>query len=136
MGLEKYESKQRQVLKPASVIYGLVSDFSVLTPAVQDKVEEWQATADECSFKVKGFTVGLRIIDRDPEKCVKITGGGGVPMDFNFWIQMKEVAPYDTRMRLVLHADMNFAIKMMVGKKIQPALDQMIDALADNFNRV
>ena len=136
MGLEKYESKQRQVLKPASMIYALVSDFTVLTPAVQDKVEEWTATADECSFKVKGFAVGLRIIDRDPEKCVKITGGGGVPMDFTFWIQMKEVAPYDTRMRLVLHDDMNFAIKMMVGKKIQPALDQMIDALADNFNRV
>ena len=134
--MEKYESKQQQIHHPASLIYPIISRLDLLSPAMQDKVEEWQATADECSFKVKGFTVGLRIIDRDPEKCVKITGGGGVPMDFNFWIQMKEVAPYDTRMRLVLHADMNFAIKMMVGKKIQPALDQMIDALADNFNRV
>ena len=136
MGLEKYESKQRQVTKPASMIYRFISDFTVFTPAVQDKVEEWSATPDECSFKVKGMRVALRIIDREENNYVKITGGEGVPMDFTFWIQMKEVAECDTRIRMVLHAEMNFAIKMMIGKKIQPALDQMVDAIADNLNRV
>jgi hypothetical protein len=136
MGMEKYESKQRQILKPAALIYNLISDFTVFTPAVQDKVEGWSATRDECSFKVKGFNVGLRIIDRVENSYVKITGGEGVPVDFNFWIQIKEVGECDTRMRMVLHADMNFAIKMMVGKKIQPALDQVVDAIADNLNRI
>lgn len=136
MGLEKYESKQRQVTKPAAMIYNFISDFTIFTPAVQDKVEEWSATPDECSFKVKGMRVGLRIIEREENKHVKITGGEGVPMDFTFWIQMKEVAECDTRIRMVLHAEMNFAIKMMVGKKIQPALDQMVDAIADNLNRI
>lgn len=136
MGLEKYESKQRQVTKPASMIYRFISDFTVFTPAVQDKVEEWSATPDECSFKVKGMRVGLRIVEREENNYVKIKGGEGVPLDFTFWIQMKEVAECDTRIRMVLHAEMNFAIKMMIGKKIQPALDQMVDAIADNLNRV
>ena len=128
MGLEKYESKQRQVTKPAAMIYNFISDFTIFTPAVQGKVEEWSATPDECSFKVQGMRVGLRIVEREENNYVKIKGGEGVPLDFTFWIQMKEVAECDTRIRMVLHADLNFAIKMMVGKKIQPALDQMVDA--------
>ena len=136
MGLEKYESKQRQITKPAALIYRFISDFTVFTPALQDKVEEWSATPDECSFKVKGMSVSLRIVEREENRHVKITGGDSVPMDFNFWIQMKEVAECDTRIRMVLHAEMNFAIKMMVGSKIPPALDQLVDAIADNMNRI
>ena len=40
-------------------------------------------------------------------------------MDFAFWLQLKEVAPYDTRMRLVLHIDLNMMMRMMIGSKIQ-----------------
>ena len=134
--MEKYESKQQQIRRSADQIYSALASFSNFTPMLADKVEEWQATDDECSFKVKGMKMALRIVDREVNKTIKIQGAESNPMDFTFWLQLKEVAPYDTRMRLVLHADMNFAIKMMVGKKIQPALDQMIDALADNFNRV
>ena len=137
MGLEKYESKQRQVLKPASVIYSLVSDFSVLTPAVQDKVEEWQATADECSFKVKGFTVKLRMVDKVYGKHVKITGDdGGVPIDFNFWIQLHEVTPTDTRIRMVLHCELNMMMRMMIGGKIQKGLDQAVEGFTKAFNSI
>ena len=53
MGLEKYESKQQQILNPASRIFHFISLFDMLTPASQDKVEEWKATEDTCSFKVK-----------------------------------------------------------------------------------
>lgn len=134
--MEKYESKQQQIRRSAEQIYTLLSSFNNFTPMLQDKVEEWQADDDVCSFKVKGMAARLRMVEREPYKTIKIQGDDATPIDFTFWLQLKEVAPYDTRMRLVLHADMNFAIKMMVGKKIQPALDQMIDALADNFNRV
>ena len=59
-------------------------------------MEEWYATEDTCSFKVKGFTVKLRMIDKVEGKHVKITGDdGGVPIDFSFWIQLHEVTPTD-----------------------------------------
>ena len=85
MGLEKYESKQQQILKPVSRIYPFISRFDMLTPALKDKVEEWQADEDSCSFKVKGFTVRLRIVERVENKHIKISGddaAGGVPVDF------------------------------------------------------
>ena len=135
--MEKYESKQCQIFKSASQIFPFISNFSLLTPAVADKVEQWQATEDTCSFKVKGFTVKLRMIAKEEGKYVKITGDdGGVPIDFAFWIQLHEVTPTDTRMRMVLHAELNMMMRMMVGSKIQKGLDQAAEVVAQAFNQI
>jgi carbon monoxide dehydrogenase subunit G len=138
MGLEKYESKQQQVLKGASRIYPLITRFDMLTPALQDKVEEWHATEDTCSFKVKGFTVALRIVERVENKHIKISGdeGAGVPVDFSFWIQLHEVSESDTRIRMVLHAELNMMMRMMIGSKIQGGLDKAVEGLAQAFNQL
>ena len=134
MGLEKYESKQQQILKPASRIFPLISRFDMPTPALQDKVEEWSADDDVCSFKVKGFKAGLRMVEREPYKTIKIKAAEESPMDFTLWIQLKEVAPYDTRMRIVVHAELNMMMRMMIGKKLQGAVDQMAEAIAAALN--
>lgn len=139
MGLEKYQSKQQQVLKNVNRIYPFITRFDMLTPALQDKVEEWQATEDACSFKVKGFTVALRIVERVENKHVRITSDeekGGVPIDFSFWIQLHEVSENDTRMRLVLHADLNMMMRMMIGGKLQEGLDKAVEGLAMAFNQM
>lgn len=135
--MEKYESKQQQILRPVSQIYPFISDFSLLTPAVADKVEEWQATADACSFKVKGFNVRLKMVDKVENKHVKIQGDdGGLPVDFSFWIQLHEVSEQDTRIRLVLHAELNMMMRMMIGGKLQKGLDQAVESLAAAFNGI
>ena len=138
MGLEKYESKQQQVFKPAARIFPFISRFDMLTPALQDKVEEWSATEDTCSFKVKGFTVALRIVERVENKHIKISGdeGAGVPVDFSFWIQLHEVSESDTRIRMVLHAELNMMMRMMIGSKIQGGLDKAVEGLAQAFNQL
>ena len=124
--MQEYTSRQQQIRRSAQQIYDVVSRFDNLTPALADRVEEWQA---------KGFTVKLRIAEKEAPKTIKIVGGdGGVPMDFAFWLQLKEVAPYDTRMRLVLHIDLNMMMRMMIGSKIQGAIDQIAEALAKSFN--
>ena len=135
MGLEKYQSKQQQVLKNVNRIYPFITRFDMLTPAL----EEWQANEDTCSFKVKGFTVALRIVERVENKHIRITADeekGGVPIDFSFWIQLHEVSDNDTRMRLVLHADLNMMMRMMIGGKLQEGLDKAVEGLAMAFNQM
>ena len=133
--MQEYTSRQQQIRRPAQQIYTVVSRFDNLTPAVADKVEEWQATEDTCSFKAKGFTVKLRMAEREEPKLIKIVGDdGGVPMDFAFWLQLKEVAPNDTRMRLVLHIELNMMMRMMIGSKLQEAVDKIAEAIAQSFN--
>ncbi len=135
--MQEYISKQQQIFRPAAQIFPLISNFNLLTPAVADKVEEWQADEDSCSFKFKGFTVALRIEERVENKHVKVVGDGGtVPMDFAFWIQLHQVTEGDTRIRLVLHAELNMMMRMMIGKKLQSGLDQAVEGIAAAFNRV
>ena len=125
--MQEYISKQQQVLRPAEQIYAVISRFDNLTPALADKVEEWQATED--------FTVKLRMEEREPGKYVKVVGDdGGVPMDFAFWIQLQEVSAADTRLRLVLRIDLNMMMKMMIGNKLQGALDQIAEGIARAMN--
>lgn len=135
--MQSYESKQQQILMPAEAVYAVISRFDNLTPAVQDKVEDWTADENHCSFKAKGFTVKLQIIDKEAPKFVKITGDeGGVPVDFNFWIQLHSVSERDTRIRLVVHAELNMMMRMMIGGKIKTALDQIVESIATTFNTI
>ena len=134
--MQEYISKQQQVFRSASQIFPLISNFSLLTPAVAGKVEEWQADEERCSFKFKCFTVALRFDEKIENRHVKITGDGGtVPMDFSFWIQLHQVSEGDTRIRLVLHAELNMMMRMMIGKKLQGGLDQAVEGLAKAFNQ-
>ncbi len=133
--MEKYESIQQQINHPASLIYPLISRMDLFNAALQDKVEEWQATPDSCSFKAKGMKICMRIEERVENKHVKIvTDEGGIPLEFAFWIQLKEVAPNDTRVRMVLHAELNMMLKMMLGNKIQKGLDDAVTQLAASLN--
>ena len=134
--MQEYTSRQQQIRRPAQQIYTVVSRFDNLTPAVADKVEEWQATEERCSFKAKGFTVKLRMEEREAPKHVKIVGDeGGVPVDFAFWIQLHKVSDTDTRLRLVLHTELNMMMKMMIGSKLQGAIDQIAEGIARAMNQ-
>ena len=132
--MEKYESKQQQIRRTAEQIYSALSSFNNFTPIIQDRVEEWNADDNVCSFKVKGMPVRLKMVEREPNKTIKIQGDEGSPIDFTFWLQLKEVAPYDTRMRIVVHAELNMMMRMMIGKKLQGAVDQMAEAIAAALN--
>lgn len=131
--VQEYISKQHQILRPAEQIYTVISRFDNLTPAVADRVEEWQATEDTCSFKAKGFAVRLRMEEREAPRHVKIVGDG-VPMDFAFWIQLHKASDTDTRMRLVLRVELNAMMKMMVGGKLQDAIDRIAEGIARAMN--
>ena len=127
--MQEYVSKQVQILRPAEQIYQVISRFDNLTPALQGRVEDWEATELTCSFKAKGFTIRLLMDERVEPKHVKIIGDG-IPMDFAFWVQLHKVDTNDTRMRLVLHAELTMMMKMMIGSKLQQALDQIADGIS------
>ena len=141
--LEKYESKQQQIRRDAGTVWTALSDFNNFTPLVADRVEGWTVSGDECSFRVKGIQMGMRMIEKVPGQLIKIEATEASPVDFTFWVQLKEagrnadggfpVVP-DTRIRLVLHAEMNMAIKMMIGSKLAAGIDQLAEQIARTFN--
>ncbi|MFI3314887.1 MAG: polyketide cyclase [Rikenellaceae bacterium] len=130
----EYISNQERITKPDYIIYNALSDFNNFTPILKDKVEGWCVEGETCSFKVSGFNVKLSIVDKQQNKSIKLTGVD-IPFEFYFWIQLKGVAPDDTRMRLVVHAKLNAMMKMMVGKKLQKGINEMASQIATAFNQ-
>ena len=74
------------------------------------------------------------MVDKEPNNYIKISGDDKTPMEFTLWMQMKQVADYDTRIRLVLHAKLNMMMRMMIGSKLQKGLDEMAAQMARAFN--
>lgn len=131
----QYTSQQQQIRRSAEQIYTVLSKFSNFTPILQDKVEEWSATDERCSFKAKGMTIGLKMDELTPYSTIRVVGDdNGAPFPFTFWVQLKESAPYDTRMRIVLDVELNMMMKMMIGGKLQHAVDSIAEQIATGLN--
>lgn len=133
--MTKYESCQVQINKPANIIFESLSKFSNFTPMLQDKLDEWSATDDNCSFKVKGFNLKLVMSDKEHNKLIKVSGDE-MPFEFYFWIQLHQVSDFDTRMKLTIHAKLNMMLKMMIGKKLENGINDMAKQIADAFNKI
>ena len=135
MSESKYESKITSAPCSAAQIYRVLSNLENLERVrefiPQDKVQEMEISADRVRMKVDGLAqkITIAIVDRIENDTVKF-GAEGIPMDANFWIQLKEVSPTDTRIKLTVKADIPFMFKMMLDKKLQQGLDQAADMLA------
>lgn len=137
--MTEIESKIVAIRNSAEVVFNTLSDFrnfnQMATMVPDGQLTDWNADENSCRFKVKGFDIGLKFMEKEPHKTLKITGDGKVPFEFFFWIQLKEVAPYDLRMKLTVHADLNVMMKMMLKGKLKSGLDQMADQMATAFSR-
>ena len=135
MSETKYESKITSAPCSAQQIYRVLSNMQNLERVKdlipKDKIQEMEIEPDRVRLKVDGLAqkITIAIVDRIENDTVKF-GAEGIPMDANFWIQMKEVSPTDTRLKLTVKADIPFMFKMMVDKKLQTGLDQAADMLA------
>ena len=131
----KYESAVTKVAASAAQIYSVFSNLRNLERVKdmipQDKVQEMEIEAESVRMKVDGLgqKITILIVDKIENEVIKY-GAEGIPMEMNFWIQMKEVAPMDTRIKLTLKADIPMMFKMMLDKKVQQGIDQAAAMIA------
>jgi len=137
--MTEVESKVVTIKNTSEFVFNALSDFrnfnSMVNMVPDGQLTDWQADENTCRFKVKGFDLGLKFVEKEPYKTLKLTGDGKVPFEFFFWIQLKEVAPYDVRMKLTVHADLNMMMKMMLKGKLQDGVDKMAEQIAMAFSR-
>lgn len=124
-------SKTGKLAASNEAVFNFLSDFKNLEDFVpKDKLSDFEASSDSCKFSIPGLgKAEVHILEREPFKTIKLGSKETGPVPFNFWIQLKELEPGDTRIRLTLHAELNMMMKMMVGKKIKPGLDTLVDKM-------
>lgn len=136
MAETKFESSVKTVNKPAKALFNFLSDFRNLSPYIpQDKIQNWQADEKTCHFSIPNMgDGGLEIVNAEANNFIKYTGVGKMPFNFFFWIQFKEVAPNDTKIKLTIKADLNMMMKMTLKKPLTEGIDKLADQMAMLMN--
>ena len=135
-----YESEIKTISSSEEMVFGILSDLKNLekiaqNPSLKDKVKNLEFDTDSCSFSVEGFgTVGFRIIEREPLKTIKLESEHS-PMHVNVWIQLKQIAENDTKLKLTMKAEIPAMIKMMVDKKLKEGINTIADTLAKALSK-
>lgn len=128
-----YESTIKTISSNEEVVFAMLSNLSNLEKVKdripQEKVKDMSFDADSLRFKVDGLgEIGFRIVNREPYKTIKFESEH-IPLIIHFWVQLKQVADHETRLKLTLKADIPPMIKMMVDSKIKQGIEQMADML-------
>lgn len=135
-----YESEIKTISSSEEVVFDILGNLNNLSKvadnkAVGDKIKDLQYDTDSCSFAVEGFgRIGFRIIEREPFKTIKLEAEN-TPVPINVWIQLKQVADNDTKMKLTLKAELPAMIKMMLDKKLKDGINAIADFLVVALNK-
>ncbi len=93
------------------------------------KLEDMSFDRDSITLKVQGINLTLRIIEREPLKCIKFEGDKS-PVPLNLWIQILPVTEEEAKMKVTIRAEVNMFMKAMVSKPLQEGVEKLADMLA------
>ena len=131
--MTEFVSEVKTIPHDEDRIFTMLSDLSNLERIKdrlpQDKIQDFEFDSDSCSFAVAPVgKITFRIVEREPNKTIKFETTNS-PVPLFLWIQLKQVAPEDTKMKMTIKADLNPFIKPMVSKPLQDALDKIAGLL-------
>ncbi len=126
------ESKIGTIQNSDERIYNFLSNFNNFRHLIpEDKVQDWQSDEDSCRFKINPIgQTGVRIIEKEPYKLIKLSSLEDSSFKFLFWAQFKSQEENTTHIKLTLDVEMNKMLEMMARKPLQEFLDKLVDQLA------
>ena len=128
------EIKSRHAIvsrQPYELYMGFTDMRNFVQVLPEDKKKGIEADYDSIKGTVQGFNVGVRVSERVPYSRIDFQDDGA---PFRFSVSMFfDPAPEagKTDFHIEFSADLNFMMKMLLGSKLQDALDKMVTALAD-----
>lgn len=137
--MAQYESSIKHIPYSQERVYNKLSDLNNLN-SVRDrldlikdkldgKLEDMSFDSDSLTLKVQGFNLTLRIIEREPLKCIKFEGDK-TPIPLNLWIQILPESMDNAKMKVTIRAEVNMFMKAMVAKPLQEGVEKLADMLS------
>lgn len=131
----KIESKKGLINRSAKEVFDYLADmnnFINLLP--KDKISDWEADKQKCSFKIQGATtISFVIESMDEPNHIHMVSGERSPFKFDLDVYLEEVDGKTTGYQ-VFDADINMFMKMMVEKPLQNLFDYIVDHLVIELN--
>jgi carbon monoxide dehydrogenase subunit G len=137
--MAKYESEIKYVpysqervytrLEDLTFLQGLEQNIDLIREKSEGKVENVSCDRDSLTLTIQGVNVTLRIVEREPMKCIKFEGDKS-PIPLKLWIQMLPVTSEQAKLKVTIEAEVNFFMKAMVAKPLQEGADKLAEMLS------
>lgn len=137
--MAQFESSVKYVPFSQERVYGKLEDlnnlaalkerFEQVREKVGDKIQDVSFDRDSLTLTVQGMNVTLRIIEREPCKCIKFEGDKS-PIPVNLWVQILPVTDEQAKLKVTVRAEVNMFMKAMVSKPLQEGVEKIADMLA------
>lgn len=122
----QFESNVKHVPYSQERVYNKLSDLNnlegvrerldMVKDKLDGKLEDMSFDRDSITLKVQGISLTLRIIEREPLKCIKFEGDKS-PIPLNLWIQILPVTQEEAKMKVTIRAEVNMFMKAMVSDR-------------------
>ena len=132
----KIESRIGQSTYRDCEIFGFITDFNNFRSLLPEgRVSGFEVSGDQCSFQVEPLgRTGLQILEKTPYSLVKIAS---IPefskYQFTIWIQLKQVAEGDTRIKITIEPHVNQLLLPMIKGPLKLFVNGLIDKM-EKFN--
>ena len=117
----------------ARELYDFLIDFkNFKTILPDDKIENFQYTADGCSFNIRGVTqLSIKRVSSTPYSSIKFQSEGLAK--FNFVLEAKLIGAPDEKGKccIELHADMAPFVKLLAEKPLGKLINTMAQKLGE-----
>lgn len=139
MATLQYESSVKFVPYSQERVYNKLSDLNNLESVrerldmvkdkLEGKLEDMSFDRDSLTLKVQGISLTLRIIEREPMKCIKFEGDKS-PIPLNLWIQMLPTSDEESKLKVTIRAEVNMFMKAMVSKPLSEGVEKIAEMLS------
>ena len=128
--MKEFKSKKATVSKAPYQLYMAFVDMRNFVQFLpEDKKEGVVADYDSIHATVQGFPIGVKVAERVPYSRLEFQDDGA-PFLFRIKMHFDPAAdPYKTDFQIILEAELNFMMSMLLGSKLQDAMDKMVDGL-------
>ncbi len=129
--MSKIESRIGVIKYNDEKVYSFISDFSNFSNLIPgDKITDWQADREKCSFSIAGIgRAGLKYVEKDPFKLIKIASDENTPMHLTMWIQLKNTGENETKVKVTIEPDVNSVMMMMIKNPLEQFLERLVNEM-------
>lgn len=118
-------------------VFNYLCDFNNIKDLLpQDKISDWQATNDDCSFKIQNAAVIPLVKDSvEPHSKINIVSGEKAPFPFTLVVHLNALDGGDgCEAHLVFDGEINAFLKMMVVTPLTNLFNYMAHKLQEQFS--
>ncbi|WP_066756003.1 hypothetical protein [Crocinitomix algicola] len=129
----KIDSNKVIINANQETVFTYLTDFNNIKELLpQDKISDWKATTEECSFKIQNAAVIPLVKDTvEPNGKINIKSGENAPFPFTLEVFIEEQPDNKSQAYLKFEGEINAFLKMMVVKPLTNLFNYMADRIQE-----